>query len=136
MCARCCPSYWGARYYYDRGIRVHKSWRGSRGFERFRVHVGRPPTRAHSLDRIDNDRGYEPGNVRWATAKQQGRNKRSNKLITVNGISRTYSEWAEIAGVSRQCIRQRLARGWTPAEAVLKGPQHAWFHRESYRTKK
>jgi hypothetical protein len=136
MKARCSAAYWLRSAYFDRGIRVCPEWSGCGGYGVFFAHVGQPPTHKHTIDRIDNDRGYEPGNVRWATKKQQCRNKRNSKFITVDGITRNYVEWAQIAGVTRQCIRMRIDAGWTPEEAVRKGVQSPWLHRNSYRTKK
>lgn len=66
--------------YGGRGIGVAPEWLGKHGFSAFLEHVGKRPTPDHSLDRIDNDRGYEPGNVRWATAAQQAHNTRKTKL--------------------------------------------------------
>lgn len=54
---------------------------GDGGFERFLNHIGRRPSGIHSLDRIDNDSGYFPGNVRWATPKEQANNRRSSAQI-------------------------------------------------------
>ncbi len=63
--------------YGGRGITVCDAWRDSeQGFARFLAELGPKPTRHHSLDRIDNDRGYEPGNVRWADKKTQSANRR------------------------------------------------------------
>lgn len=63
------------KYYGGRGIKVCKSWRES--FEAFFNHVGIKPSSKHSIDRINNDGNYEPGNVRWATPKEQRTNKRA-----------------------------------------------------------
>jgi hypothetical protein len=67
--------------YGARGIKVCEEWRAS--FEAFLHYVGTRPSGSHSLDRIDNERGYEPGNVRWATKRQQMMNRRTT--ITVDG---------------------------------------------------
>lgn len=67
------PKNAGYRHYGGRGITVHEAWRAN--VRAFVKHVGRKPTEFHSLDRIDNDGNYEPGNVRWATGKEQGSNR-------------------------------------------------------------
>ncbi len=60
--------------YGGRGIKMAKRWLTS--FEAFYAHIGARPSALHSLDRIDNDRGYMPGNVRWATKAEQNKNRR------------------------------------------------------------
>jgi hypothetical protein len=71
------PNHAGYEHYGKRGIRVCEAWLFS--FDAFRdyvqTHLGARPD-GHSIDRIDNDRGYEPGNVRWATRSEQARNQR------------------------------------------------------------
>ena len=65
------------KYYGDRGIAVCEEWRTN--FPAFYKHIGDPPSREYSIDRIDNDGNYEPGNVRWATRSEQMRNRRRFK---------------------------------------------------------
>lgn len=103
--------------YGARGIDVCKEWELS--FEQFQKDVGPRPSPAFSLDRIDNDDGYHPANMRWATKKQQARNRRSTRLLVVNGVSRCIAEWSELTGVNRGTIESRLDKlGWSPERAV------------------
>lgn len=78
MMKRRCLDTGYARYHLwgGRGITVHPEWSGPEGFERFLADVGERPSKRYSLDRIDVDGNYEPGNVRWATPKQQRANQR------------------------------------------------------------
>ena len=78
---RCSPAYRDKENYYNRGIKVCQEWIGSGEFEKFFTHVGLRPSPRHSLDRIDNNRGYGPGNVRWATYKEQKANQRKRLRI-------------------------------------------------------
>ena len=108
--------------YLARGIGVCDEWRDN--FEAFAAHIGPSPSSAHSVDRIDNLRAYEPGNVRWATKKEQANNKSNNTLLTVFGITRTLPQWGETAGLSVQVLRNRIKAGW-PVEEILARPVRA-----------
>lgn len=102
-------------YYGGRGITLHESWRS---FSQFLEDVGRRPSPKHQLDRIDNDKGYEPGNVRWTTSPVQARNRRSNIVIEYNGESMTLIEWTERLGLPYKTIYSRIKKlGWTPERA-------------------
>jgi hypothetical protein len=103
--------------YGGRGISVCERWRTS--FENFFADMGEKPSPLHTIDRIDNNGNYEPDNCRWATKKEQGRNKRNNKRIVFRGEEKTLSEWGEIFGLSSSIIGSRIFRyGWTVEQAI------------------
>jgi len=110
-----------ARYasHGGRGIRVCDRWRLENGFENFLADMGERPSRSHSLDRINNDGDYEPGNCRWATPKEQSNNTRRNRRITCNGVTMTIGDWGKVTGINRQTIAARIdVRGWPEDKAV------------------
>lgn len=107
------------RDYGGRGIAVCDRWRGRDGFRVFVEDMGPRPTTKHSLDRINNNGNYEPGNCRWATPTQQQNNKRTSRVLTVGGESASVAEWARMTGVGKSTIKERLRRGWTPDRAVM-----------------
>lgn len=106
-------------YYGARGIRVCEEWRHD--FAAFLAHIGPRPSDKHSVDRIDNERGYEPGNVRWATLTEQARNRRSNSHLTAFGETLTIAEWAERTGLHRGTIGSRIGYGMSPEKALSAG---------------
>jgi hypothetical protein len=97
--------------YGGRGITVCVQWRKPDGFERFLAHIGPKPAGGGTLDRIDNARGYEPGNVRWASWVEQANNRRSSRHITWQGETRTAAEWGRELGLRRQDVIKRANRG-------------------------
>lgn len=115
------PNYDGYENYGGRGIAVCKRWRGPGGFLRFYDHVKDPPSKRHTLDRIDNDGDYKPGNVRWSTLNQQSRNRSNNTRYTVNGETMILADWAKRLGTKPQTICSRLNSGWG-IEAALTVP--------------
>jgi hypothetical protein len=97
--------------YGGRGIDLCQEWIDS--FEAFFNHIGERPSAQHSIDRIDNNKGYEPGNVRWATRIVQNNNKRSNIIIEFKGGTKTVAEWGRIFNINPSIIQKRLKRGWS-----------------------
>lgn len=104
--------------YGGRGIRVDPAWRGRGALARFKASLGPHPGPGYSLERIDVDGNYEPGNCCWATRKAQLDNRRVTRWLTFEGETKTYAEWARASGVSEHVIRCRLRRGW-PLSRVL-----------------
>jgi hypothetical protein len=109
--------------YGGRGITVCTEWCDS--FEAFLAYVGRRPSAAHSIDRIEVNGHYEPGNVRWATKVQQMRNTRRTHWITHEGKRLSMAEWAERVGLPAHVIKLRLRRGWSVRDALFK-PLRVW----------
>lgn len=102
------------RNYGARGINVCDRWAN---FGNFINDMGeRPP--GHSLDRIDNSKGYSPENCRWATRKEQNRNKRGNRMITYKGETLPLVVWAERFEIKYVTLVRRLVLGWTVNEAL------------------
>lgn len=104
--------------YGGRGIEVCSRWRES--FEAFLMDMGKRPSRLHSIDRYpNNDGNYEPGNCRWATRKEQARNKRNNRKIIIDGVVKIAIDWALVAGISETGIRAREKRGLSGKELIV-----------------
>ncbi len=101
--------------YGGRGVTVHVPWRES--FEAFLAEVGERP-HGTTLDRIDSHGDYEPGNVRWATPREQARNRRTARLLSFRGRTQSLIEWSEETGIRRVTIAARLRKGWTVEEAL------------------
>jgi hypothetical protein len=109
--------------YGGRGIKVCDEWIND--FERFFRDMGPRPSKKHSIDRIDNEKGYEPGNCRWATAIEQASNTRTTSFVTIKGETLARSEAIRRYGfVCRNTVDTRISRGWDPEEAILAPPKN------------
>ncbi len=114
---RCLDS--GRKSYPDyggRGITICAEW--IHNFPAFLAHVGRKPAKHYTIERIRNDGNYEPGNVRWATRKEQNRNTRASRWIEFCGETKTLAEWAELIGIRIGTLHFRL-KAWWPLERAL-----------------
>jgi hypothetical protein len=106
--------------YGGRGIYVASQWRNS--FTTFLDAVGRRPSPQHSLDRFpDNNGPYAPGNVRWATAQEQTRNRRNSRRVIFNGQEMTLVAAADLVGLKHWLVRERIKMGWS-VDAALSIP--------------
>jgi hypothetical protein len=121
--------------YAGRGITICPEWDD---FAVFYRDMGSRPSPRHTIDRIDNDGPYSPENCRWASPREQARNRRITRRLTWRGQTRSLGEWAEVTGIPYAVISRRLMRGWTVDEAMtaslgarlhpnyVTGPAHHW----------
>ena len=112
--------------YGGRGITVCAEW--LEDYAAFLAHVGRAPSPRHTLGRIRNEQGYEPGNVRWETMKEQANNTRTNVAVEYDSplgvMTLTLAELARLTGVDYTRLYERIVLlGWSVAEAVKPAPQ-------------
>lgn len=115
MIQRCCNFRDGAyKHYGGRGIRVCKRWRN---FHRFRLDMGPRPF-GMTIERKNNNGDYTPKNCRWATNKEQQRNKRNNRRMTFGGRTMTQAEWSEVTGINVVALNHRRRAGWSVEEML------------------
>lgn len=116
MWERCTnPRHEKFRLYGGRGITVCERWNDLWAFI---DDMGRKPSDSHSIERIDGNRNYEPGNCRWATQTEQMRNTSRNRMLTLNGETLCLSAWSEKTGIPYQVLIHRFERGWTVERAL------------------
>lgn len=120
--SRCYSNYGG------RGVSVCKRWHD---FKSFLDDMGHPPP-GTSLDRINNDGNYEPGNCRWATNAEQSRNTGRNIIIEFMGEKKCLSDWAKEINLDKEALRRRFKNGWS-VKAALTTPK---FYLLEYNGKK
>lgn len=102
--------------YGGRGITMCDEWINS--FDVFLADMGRRPSPKHSIDRIENDKGYYKENCRWATRKEQSNNRRNNVFLTFNNQTLSINEWAKKTNIKRMTISARIKHGWTLEKAL------------------
>lgn len=104
--------------YGGRGIAVCERWLGTSGVINFLSDMGCKPTKAHTLERKDNNAGYSPDNCIWATKHDQAQNRSTTNLVTVDGETKSQSAWDACKGFSVNIVGDRIRRGWSPEDAV------------------
>ena len=128
MLSRCYGSKPQHISYRQRGIQVCDRWRFGENnkspFDLFFKDVGNPPDSSYSIDRINNNGNYEPGNVRWATSKQQAENRSNSKLLTLNGKTKQLNQWCDELNWPHSLIWSRIQNGWSDEE-ILTIPEGA-----------
>jgi len=107
-------------YYGGRNIQVCAEWRNN--FEKFLHDMGER-AEGLSLDRINVNGNYEPGNCRWATIQEQNQNRRNSIWLEYRGEKKVLSDWAREVGILRSTIQHRLKKGWTIEEALETKPK-------------
>lgn len=118
------PSY---KDYGARGISICDRWNDS--FYNFLADRGPRPSSNHSIDRINNNGNYEPGNCRWATHAEQARNKRTNSLVTINGKTMCVTDWCEHYKISTNVVFTRIYKlKWDIERAITEPskPNKKW----------
>lgn len=109
-CSR--PGYKGYKNYGGRGIQVCLHWRNS--FEAFYADMRPTWFEGAELHRENNDKNYTPGNCRWISKTNHQRLERRNtQFLTINGVKKTITQWAEESGISRSTLRSRIREGWS-----------------------
>jgi len=103
--------------YVRRGIEVCERWHK---FENFLADVGVRPGLEWSIDRTDNEKGYFPGNCRWATKEEQANNRSSSVTVSIGGVEKTATVWARENGVPPDVALKRIRGGWNRIDAVTK----------------
>lgn len=120
MKSRCGNSNNDGYYLYgQRGIRVCERWKE---FENFWADMGATWAAGLTIERLDFDKGYEPGNCVWATRKEQARNRRTQRLIDTPEGRKSVTEAAELFGITRKMIFARISYGW-PEHRLLMPPR-------------
>ena len=117
MKARCYnPKTESFPHYGGRGIIVCSEWIDS--YDTFLRDVGPRPSVMHSLERSNTNGNYEPGNVKWATSREQNNNRRFNHFLEFNGKRQTVTQWSRDLGVNDTLLFMRLKNGWSVERAL------------------
>ena len=106
------------KYYHNyggRGVTICEAWDD---FTTFFADMGERPSAKHSIDRIENDKGYCRNNCKWSTRKEQSNNRRSNRYLTYKGETLNITQWTQKLGLKRATLFTRMYLGWSVDEAI------------------
>lgn len=124
--------------YGGRGITIDPAWMD---YKAFLADMTERPSKAYTLDRLDNDGPYVKVNCRWATKAEQSNNRKCTKYLTLNGVTKAISVWARELNVHRASLWNRVNLGWSDEDVLTKpglkqgveGPHHRKHHRQYYK---
>jgi hypothetical protein len=105
--------------YGGRGITVCEEWHNFESFFNWAMNNGY--SEGLQIDRIDNNGPYVPWNCRWVTITENSRNKRTNHFITISGVTKTLTEWAELSGLKLSTLSARVRKGWEETRLLTGG---------------
>lgn len=110
------PKHHAYKDYGGRGIKICYEWQNS--LVEFEKYMGKRPSEKHSVDRINPDGNYEPGNVKWSSPYEQANNRRDNIKLSYNGKTQTITQWATELNIKPATIASRKHNGWTDEEIL------------------
>lgn len=134
ICTRCFDT---SHVHYDRyggrGIGVEPTWVSDvRVFIAYvRAALGERSSMEHTIDRIDNDRGYEPGNLKWSTRVEQANNRSSTRWVTIGDTTLPLTLWCERLDVNRAAVGVRLQCGWDVIKALTTPTSKGFMRRKA-----
>ena len=106
------------KYYGEKGICINKEWKDDfSNFKEWSLNNGYKDNL--TIDRMNNDKNYEPSNCQWVTMKEQNKNKSNNFFITINGETKLLEEWSIISGISRNTLKYRFKNGWSEDKILI-----------------
>ena len=94
---------------------IFREWAESNGYDE-----------SLTIDRIDTDGNYEPGNCRWVTLREQSLNTSRNHLVEIDGETKPLDEWSRLYGINPKTVRDRIVRGWAYERAIKTPPDRRW----------
>ena len=113
------PTFSHYEYYGERGIKICSEWLGKKGFDNFyKWAMANGYADNLTIDRINNNKDYEPQNCRWVDMVEQNNNSRKNHLYTYNGETKSVAKLAKQYNIHRCVLNNRLRRGWSFEKAV------------------
>lgn len=119
MMQRCYnPNHHQFKNYGARGIKVCEPWHDPINFINWAKSTIGNKVKSLSIDRIDTHGNYDPENCRWATAKQQANNRTNNTCYSIDGVTKTFTEWCNLYNISDNVAWERINKlNWSPKEA-------------------